>query len=45
MQTVLRGTRAYSVRLVKKVLNGLIDSSHLLEYNLARRLVLEDRIG
>ena len=45
LQTVLRGTGARSVRLVKKVLNWLMDSSHLLEYNLARRLVLEDGIG
>ena len=45
LQTVLRGVGARSVRLVKKVLNWLMDSGQLLEYSLARRLVLEDGIG
>ena len=45
LQTVLRGVGARSARLVKKVLNWLMDSGQLLEYSLARRLVLEDGIG
>ncbi len=38
LQTVLRGVGARSARLVKKVLNWLMDSGQLLEYSLARRL-------
>ena len=39
--TVLQGVGARSRRLVRKVLNWLMDSGRLLEYSLARRLELE----
>ena len=44
LQLVLRGVGARSVRLVRRVLNWLIDSSRLLEYSLAKRLEL-DTVG
>ena len=44
LQLVLRGVGARSARLVKRVLNWLMDSGRLLEYSLARRLEL-DTVG
>ncbi len=41
LQLVLRGVGARSRRLLRGVLNWLMDSGRLLEYSLARRLELE----
>lgn len=45
LQLVLRGVGARSIRLVKRVLNWLMDSGRLLEYSLARKLELETGEG
>ena len=45
LQTVLQGVGSRNTRLVRKVLDWLMDSGRLLEYSLARRLELETGDG